>query len=290
MRYIYIDEAGTSALEPVTVVVGVIVHADRQWKVAERALLEAFREVPERYRADFHFHAKAVWGNPKFREEWTQEQRLEFLKSIMAIPRKIGLALSLGIVRRNANIFDGFAKGDEMKKHFSSPANFEHGLAFGLCLRRADKYINEYADENEIATVIAEDVPEHRDWLKSSLKTSKSLNLALPGFGLVPTRDEMERGLIHQEQGAKVTRIIDSVHFVEKSEAPLLQIADACAFGFRRFFARQSHGEAFLDAIGANIILEDWERGPMSGSIFFWHPAKTSFRARFLPVWRAAAP
>ena len=34
MYYIYLDEAGTSAPEPITVVVGVLIHADRHWRGA----------------------------------------------------------------------------------------------------------------------------------------------------------------------------------------------------------------------------------------------------------------
>ena len=38
MRFIHVDEAGTSEHEPVTVVVGLIVDADKQLMIAEAAI------------------------------------------------------------------------------------------------------------------------------------------------------------------------------------------------------------------------------------------------------------
>ena len=42
VRFIYIDEAGISAHEPATIVVGVIINADNQWRATEAAVNELF--------------------------------------------------------------------------------------------------------------------------------------------------------------------------------------------------------------------------------------------------------
>lgn len=47
MRFIYMDEAGTSAHEPVTVVVGVIIHADTQWVSAADLIRYHFQAIPK---------------------------------------------------------------------------------------------------------------------------------------------------------------------------------------------------------------------------------------------------
>ena len=68
VRYIYVDEAGTSAHEPITIVVGIIIHADRHWKLAEAEVRKVLDLVPQSFRRDFIFHAKTVWGsNGSFR-------------------------------------------------------------------------------------------------------------------------------------------------------------------------------------------------------------------------------
>lgn len=62
LRYIYIDEAGTSAKEPVTVVAGVIVDADTQYVAAEQKVASLLETVPAQHRnAAFPPHAKAIF-------------------------------------------------------------------------------------------------------------------------------------------------------------------------------------------------------------------------------------
>jgi hypothetical protein len=36
---------------------------------------------------------------------------------------------------------------------------------------------------------------------------------------------------------------------MERDNAPFLQIADACAYGFRRFLASKEYGQEYLDAL-----------------------------------------
>jgi hypothetical protein len=80
MRFVYVDEAGTSAEEPVTVVVGVIAHADKQVMFAEGAINEVLGAVPPKFKDGFVFHAKDVWGNERYRSDWSMADRLVFLK------------------------------------------------------------------------------------------------------------------------------------------------------------------------------------------------------------------
>lgn len=63
MRFIYMDEAGTSEQEPVTIVVGLIVDADNQLASAETAMKDVLGSVPRKFQKDFVFHAADVWSN-----------------------------------------------------------------------------------------------------------------------------------------------------------------------------------------------------------------------------------
>jgi hypothetical protein len=95
-----------------------------------------------------------------------------------------------------------------------------------------------------------------------------------------PTLREQETGTIVQNPADKISRIKDGAHFVGKADAPLLQIADACAFGLRRFFAEQKFGDEFVQSIlGTPLIREDWS-GNFSGGLFFPEP-KNIIKASF---------
>lgn len=98
VRFIYLDEAGISAHEPVTVVAGIIVHADTEWRLAEQGMNEVLEAVPERYRDGFIFHATSIWSDPKLREGWSKDDRLGLLHAMMALPRKLNIPITLGMV------------------------------------------------------------------------------------------------------------------------------------------------------------------------------------------------
>ena len=67
----------------------------------------------------------------------------------------------------------------------------------------------------------------------------------------------------------RVTRIRNSVHFVEKGEDPLVQVADACAYGFRRYFAKEKFGLEFVQAIlGDEKMLRNF--APPGGAECYW--------------------
>jgi hypothetical protein len=62
----------------------------------------------------------------------------------------------------------------------------------------------------------------------------------------------------------------------EKRSAPLLQIADACAFAFRRYFAEERYGDELVSAmLPRRVCRDDWA-GPLSGGLFYFHPKMRS--------------
>jgi hypothetical protein len=67
MRFVYIDEAGTSEHEPVTIVAALVVNADEQIMFAEAAIAEVLGAVPKEFGENFVFHAKDVWGNKDYK-------------------------------------------------------------------------------------------------------------------------------------------------------------------------------------------------------------------------------
>jgi hypothetical protein len=259
MRYIYIDEAGTSANEPISVVVGIIVDADTQWKAAEARINDIRKTVPAQFQDNFIFHATEIWNSKKYRPLWSMDDRLALLYKMMALPRSMGIPISIGIVRRNA---------PKISPNIISEAQFQHVMAFHGCIGRSDKYIREHGHTHEVATVVAEDVPELKKFLRMALTMLRTNPIVLSPEFIAPTQAERKSGTIFQETEQSSSRIVDTIHFVEKRDGPLLQIANACAFGFRRYFSEQSFGEEFVRSmIGTDLVREDWA-GPCSFSTF----------------------
>ncbi|MFA6967145.1 DUF3800 domain-containing protein [Bosea sp. (in: a-proteobacteria)] len=260
MYYIYIDEAGTSALEPVTVVAGVIIDADRHWRLASEMVADVLDEyVPAAIRPNFLFHAKKVWGGLKeYRHLWTKEQRFDLIAAMASIPRFLPSAITIAKCRRDYRppIDDRL-----------SPHAFHHLFAFTRCIARSNKYVRDWGSKNEVATVVAEDVPEKRKLLRIALEIPE-FSFPMDADHVIVSESEKRAGKVTQTNPGPIDRIVDTIHFVEKHQAPLLQIADACAFSFRRYFAGEEGGDAWIRAaLGGDLIWSDWQ-GPASDSTF----------------------
>lgn len=269
VRYIFVDEAGTSANEPVTVVVGIIADADSHVMSAEAMAFELLGAVPKQHKSKFVFHATQVFGDKKYQVDWSMTDRLHLLKGMMSIPRRIGMAITVSAQWRGAvDVSEGAtALG-------LSVPQYEHVFAFGMCLAVADRNIRRHAGPREVATVVAEDVPEVRRHLKQVPRLFRKAELYVPPRGMRETEKDKAAGYLTQSGDLRVLRIRNSVHFVEKAEDPLVQVADACAYGFRRFFAGEKFGEEFVSSIIGNAELAKHFASP--GGVECWWPKSTS--------------
>lgn len=283
MRYVFIDEAGTSEPEPVRVVAGIIVHADKHCLRADEAVKDILGSIPQHIRPRCpEFHAKKIWGDKELRDNWSLDERKSLLCSMMSIPSKLELSLALGACKRTMQL-----PQDLLKSRKISLAQAQHGIAFQECIARADSFINKFARHNEVATVIAEDNDSKRllrhlaKWL---LKTGYDIpkeDVRVIHLTGTPLFD------VEEFRARKVSRIRMPIHFVEKSDEPLLQIADACAFAFRRFLSEQDHGIDFVTAIiGGSPKLENFPIDEWGGGTFSWSDGP-SFKASWaFGPWR----
>jgi Protein of unknown function (DUF3800) len=273
MRLIYVDEAGTSANEPVTIVVGLIVNPDTQWHPAIRLIQNALLLVPEEFRNNFLFHAAAIWGSKKYREIWKREDRKKFLCEMMSIPQKADIAIAYAAVRRDGPPVTGRGVLAELPKE-----KMQHTVAFGICMGMADYFIRERRAPNEIATVVAEDVHDMRELLRNSVATFRTSPFNIPE-DVMPHLAGSVSQILTIDRRIRVERVIDTVHFAAKNEAYLLQLADACAFGLRIFFADESEGSDFIEPIGgwnvntANDFVKD-KYASLNMGILFKAPAR----------------
>lgn len=257
------DEAGTSQHEPVTVVVGLIANADEHIALAEAMASEAIGAVPKRFQQDFVFHATEVFGDKKYHDDWSLTDRIGLLTQMMSIPRKVGLAITVTAVWR-----DSLDPKISASQGFSS-WQLDHIMAFKYCVAVADRNIRRHAGANEVATIVAEDVPEMRRHLNLSYNHFRDNPVHLSPHHLRETQSDIGAGHITQSGELRVARIRKGIHFVEKADDPIVQLADACAYGFRRFFAGEKFGVEFVRAIvGHENALSDF--AAPSGTACFW--------------------
>jgi hypothetical protein len=157
-----------------------------------------------------------------------------------------------------------------------SPAQADHFAAFHLCIGVADRNIRKHAGAREVASVVAEDVPDMRRHLKIVPRILRENPMNLSQEHLRKTVADVEAGYSLQKGELRVSRIRNSVHFVDKAEDPLVQVADACAYGFRRYFAGEKFGIEFARTIlGEEKHLKNF--ASPGGCECYW-PRHSSFR------------
>ena len=137
MRNMATDEAGTSAPEPVTLVVALLVHVDTQWLPAVRELRHLFGQVPAQYHEGFAFHAKWISAANKY-PDWKEKDRTEFMCSVMNLPGTFNIPIALGAMKRGASDWSEWAE----KK--MTPEKVDHFMAFTMCMARADHFLRTY--------------------------------------------------------------------------------------------------------------------------------------------------
>lgn len=120
-----------------------------------------------------------------------------------------------------------------------------HLVAFSLCVAHADRFVVERGRPNEVATLVAENIPERERLLRGAFRLLKKQPLSLT----------MEHGssAVAPEPATvtnfSISRIRDVPHFVAKQESPFLWIADACAFSYTRYLSGGSFGAELIAPI-----------------------------------------
>lgn len=262
------DEAGTSAArdEKCCVVAAVIAHADNDILLAEKLIEEALLSVPSKFRSGFVFHAESIMNDPKYRDDWRLTDRVDFLRDMMSIPLRLQLGIAYGQHWADAT--------EHLTRRMASNVE-QHLYAFQQCVAYADRFIRERCSEREIGTIVAE---QH--------DSAKLFNQYLAQFRENPLQlgnddpmawraKDVEQGYNSQSASLKVTRIRKTIHFVGKNDDDMVWLADAVAYGLKRFFGEQKWGLEFgLSIHGGRLNLDDFKNGPMTGGYLNFSPQK----------------
>jgi hypothetical protein len=229
-RYIYIDEAGTARQEPVVVVAAAIIKPDHEWRrIAAYLDYLRFVHVNGDDWENYIFHAKDLFSGGRVlnAEGWSLSKRLLIMRRILRIPRKFRVPIAYGYV---------------LKRHTPKLDNRQaHHVAFAMCINEANSFLK-LNYPGETGTLIAENVEEMKSRLEGIPAALRS--------GAIPI--SLTRHIFDA--------IVDDIHFTSKQGAPLLQIADHCAFSLRRFIAGFELGETLMRYMEPNIPLEKMNR------------------------------
>jgi hypothetical protein len=155
---IYLDESGTSVNESITVVAGVIVDADKQWKSVESYIGELIDEyVPIEHQSGFVFHAKELFHGTKVfasKTKYPPARRIEILRKLVGIPLKFSLPTVYGYSDKTHL---PSLKTIRLPKHKRSVLAVHHAVVYSSCALASEIFMREHARPEEIAALVAED-------------------------------------------------------------------------------------------------------------------------------------
>lgn len=226
-RNAYIDEAGISnqQQEPIVVVAGVIVHTDTQWRLLHehfQSLMQRF--VPASCQDGFVFNAKDIWhgsGEIFARDKWKGRDRRDVLRALVATISQFQLPVVWGAASRR-NVAKALNNKGITNPNTVTQVAFMS--AFAECASCADAWMKRYG-QKECLSLVIENNTELRRITKQTYRElrhpTNSLQLAIP----------------------PIERIVDAPSFMEKEDAPPLQLADVCAFLIKRRLVKDDVSE-----------------------------------------------
>lgn len=123
---------------------------------------------------------------------------------------------------------------------------------------RADLFLRKYLNDQEVGTVVCEDLPEMKRFLANFGLVYRDHPFKLDPEHVDLESWEIAAGTQRAGYTYEIRNIIDVPHFVAKRKAAMLQLADVCAFVFRHYLSRKPQGD---DLVMATL-------GPISGPVF----------------------
>lgn len=271
MISIYVDEAGTDKLSPFRIVSGFLVEeGDRLEKMEHELKCVYDLFVPRKIRESFKFHATDIInGKGPFKEyQCPLQDRLDLLKAVVCLPYAFDAPIVVGAV--NSKKFDVIekirAQNRKMDRH-----EIQHALAFALCVERADRYISMgRAKKGTLGEVISEDHPTMKFHLTEAFRLFKMVGFPFPSKSLQQSKFMNIGGFIPNDYIMRIKSIRSNPRFVKKGVLPMLDIADALAYSFRRWLCSGKFGEDLIYAMlgedyARNIVRDPaWTKSPGS--------------------------
>jgi hypothetical protein len=234
LRSVYVDEAGISnnGHERTVVVAGVILYPDMQWRALEAHFQELkVQFVPLDKREDFVFHAKDIWhgeGKVFGRDVYVGDRR-EVLRALCSTITKFELGVVYGHVSKQviADSLDAASLPISPK----TVVQICYMAALADALGRANAWVGRYA-KDEFVSVVIENNNELKRFGQRMFKELRSNTLSPEIRKVMPQ--------------LPFPHIMDVPSFMFKEDAPVLQLADFCAFILRRFLDGHEDAAEYL--------------------------------------------
>ena len=241
VRIVYLDAAGMASIkhEPLTVVAGVIVHPDSQWRAINTYLSDLADEYVRRPRAfNFYFHAHELFhGTKNFpREKYDKETRFRILDRLVEIPRLFDSPIVWGYAERKT--FE--SKQFRPPRHIS-PIAAASSVAFSAAAHATERWMQAAASSDEIAMMVMENDGQYRQLISRTHRILSDPKLK----HFLTLNNAADLGL---------HRIIYPVHFEEKTDSSSLQIADVCAFAIKRYLTKAHDCERLYEPLVTNLV------------------------------------
>jgi hypothetical protein len=199
---IYLDEAGSSAQEPIHVIAAIALQ-DKKWLAVEAAMEEVIEQyVPEKDRPKFEFHTSDIFQGHGYFEHWERKVRAEVLKALLKV-----------IIDHDLSVIYGGVHKSRLSAQYIYPAD-HHSLAFLLCAERIEHwFVKNHPDETGM---LIADETKAKSEIKKSLKQYRKSGIPLG---------------IREE---RLEHIIDTIHFADSHESCGIQLADFCSYIIKR--------------------------------------------------------
>lgn len=253
MLLVYLDESGIGNIEHEkhVVVAGVIIQAE-QYKAVQKRIEEVRdKYVPERHRKGFVFHANELYqGMEKkiSRDEFPLEQRRNALEELISILSEFHIPVVQGWHER-AHVTKQHPELNSKKAVVLAQA-----IASTQCLATVEHFTRTYALQTSLALLIY----ENNDQCKTTVKVMQKQFQDPENLKKLASPKDYERA----SKVIPLQRVIDTAHFAEKSEAPMLQLADVCAYFINRRIMGRPDSMRFLKHIMNQLTSNAHSRWP----------------------------
>ena len=202
MRLVYIDESGVGDpnQEPFTVVAGVVINGDEQWKSFEADLLDVRKDFPE-LSEDTELKARDLfWGTDAF-QRWGRENRVSLQKEVLGL-----------IARHKLPIYAAFVERGFFNSLYPDLGIKPEDLALVMCLTGIETWFCGSAP-GEVGTIIA-DKSQREAMFKDSLRLYRKTKV--------------------MQTKAKFNHLIEPILFADSKEAWGIQLADHYTYFIKR--------------------------------------------------------
>lgn len=273
VRLVYMDEAGISQHEPFTVVSAVIVHGDSALNAVENHLDRLVeRHIPSHQREGFIFQAKHLFGGVPGAEkpfgrdnpEWTLERRLGIARDLAAIPAKFKLPVAYGWVKK-ADFPSTFELpvGTPIKELLTAG----HVCSFMSCAMMVEHWMRYNArDENCLLVV------ENNDQAKKMINDVQVYH------------QNRQIGAMLDDEARKhfpLKKIKETPLFQDKRPRSALQVADFCAYVFKRFLMNDKRYSSYVEAMWPLVVGHEGALDPrLDGKPYRTPPGPPKRRSR----------